>query len=137
MKRMAIVAVLLLAAAVLVWPAGAADKALTIKDIMTKLNKPNGLRPNLGQDLMADEPDWDEIQKETKEFAELAAALGKITPPVGDQASWAKLTAVYAADAAALNAAAQKKDLKSTKAAHDRLSAMNTCKSCHDVHVKK
>src|SRR5262249_20991848 len=42
--------------------ASAADKVPTIKEVMTKLNKPGGLRPNLGEDLQADEPDWSMIQ---------------------------------------------------------------------------
>jgi hypothetical protein len=81
MKRLALFALLALLVAVLAWPAGAVDKVLTIKEIMGKLNKPGGLRPNLGKDLMADEPDWDEIQKEAREFAALAAMLSKTTPP--------------------------------------------------------
>src|SRR5262245_32969286 len=127
MKRLTLVAFLTLLAAVAVWPVLAADKVPTIKEIMGKLNKPGGLRPNLGQDLMADEPDWDEIQKQAKEFAALAAMLGKNTPPVGDAGSWQRLTAAYAADAAALDAAAKNKDLKATKAVHARLSADGLC----------
>jgi cytochrome c553 len=140
MKRLAILAILALfvaATVVLVWPAVAADKVPPVKEIMGKLNKPGGLRPNLGQDLMADEPDWDEIQKEAKEFAALASALGKNTPPVGDKGSWDRLTAAYAADAAALEAAALKKDKKATLAVHGKLSAMGLCKNCHDAHQKK
>src|SRR2546421_13078969 len=123
MKRIAPLVLLALVVAVLAWPAGAADKVPPIKEIMGKLNKPGGLRPNLGQDLMADEPDWDEIQKETREFAALAAALAKNTPPVGDKGSWDRLAAAYAADAAALDAAAQKKDKRGTQSVHARLSA--------------
>jgi hypothetical protein len=140
MKRLAILAILALFVAVtvvFVWPVLAADKVPPVKEIMSKLNKPGGLRPNLGQDLMADEPDWDEIQKEAKEFATLASALGKNTPPVGDKGSWDRLTAAYAADAAALEAAALKKDKKLTLAAHGKLSVMGLCKNCHDAHQKK
>lgn len=145
MKRwVGILVVLVVAAAVLVWPilhrterAEGADKVPPIKEIMGKLNKPSGLRPNLGQDLMADELDWPEIQKQTKEFAQLAAALGKNTPPVGDKGSWDRLTAAYAADAAAMDAAAQKMDKKATQTVHARLSANGLCKTCHDAHQKK
>jgi cytochrome c553 len=137
MKRLTILTVLALLAIVLVWRVQAADKVLTIKEIMSKLNKPGGLRPNLGQDLMDADPDWEEIQKQTKEFSALAAQLGKNTPTVGEKASWDKLCASYAADAAALDAAAQKKDKLAAKAAHAKLSADTMCKACHSVHQKK
>src|SRR5262245_10239140 len=98
------------------------DKVPAIKDVMKRLNAgTNCLRVNIDKDLKADEPDWDEIQKDSKEFAQLAAALGKNAPPRGDQQSWQKLTSTYAADATALAAAAQRKDKKAAQAAHDRL----------------
>jgi hypothetical protein len=137
MKRLTTLALLALIVAVLIWPVGAADKVPTIKDIMEKLNKPGGLWPNLGKDLQEDEPDWEEIQRETKEFAALAAALGKNTPTLGDKASWDRLTASYAADAAALDVAAQKKDQRGTQAVLAKLSAKARCDSCHNVHRKK
>ena len=122
MKRRILLAMLASLALVVVWPVLAADKVLTIKEIMGKLNKPGGLRPNLGQDLKADEPDWELIQSQTKEFAALATGLGKNKPPIGDAASWQRLTTAYAADAAALDAAAKKMDKAATLAAHARLS---------------
>ena len=107
------------------------------KEIMGKLNKPNGLRPNLGQDLMQDELDWDEIQKETKQFVELTEALGKNKPPLGEKDSWEKLTKGYVEKAKAMDAAAQKKDKKGAAAAHQKLSIMEFCNECHNVHRKK
>src|SRR5262245_32490576 len=140
MKRMACVAcglALLAAVALAILPAAAADKAApTIKEIMSKLNKPNGLRPNLGQDLMDDEPNWEEIQNETKHFVELVEALGKNTPPKGDKASWDRLTRAYADKAKAMDAAAKKKDKPGALAAHQKLSSNDFCKQCHDAHRK-
>jgi len=138
MKRVAFLACgLALLAAGVVLPAVAADKVPEIKEIMGKLNKPNGLRPNLGQDLMQDELDWDEIQKETKQFVELTEALGKNKPPLGEKDSWEKLTKGYVEKAKAMDAAAQKKDKKGAAAAHQKLSIMEFCNECHNVHRKK
>jgi hypothetical protein len=132
MKRWACVAGLLalaLTSAVL-----AAD--LDIKMIMKKVNSPTGLVYNIGKDLKDDEPDWDNIQQETKELAELAAMLPKNKPPRGDKESWARLTASYVEAAKALDAAAQKKNLSAAKSAQARLAAPATCKGCHAQHRK-
>ena len=140
MKRLAWGVGLLALGAVLVLatrPAGASDKVPEIKEIMAKLNKPGGLRPNLGEDLQADELDWPMIQKETKQFVDLVAALGKNTPPIGGKDSWDKLTRSYLADAKAMDDAAQRKDKKGALAAHARMSSNDFCKSCHTVHQKK
>jgi hypothetical protein len=140
MKRMACVAcglALLAAVALAILPAAAADKAVpNIKEIMSKLNKPSMLRPNLGQDLMEDEPDWDMIQTETKQFVELVEALGKNTPAKGDKASWDRLTKDYLDKAKAMDAAARRKDKQGALAAHQKLSGNDFCKRCHDAHRK-
>jgi len=137
MKRVLIGFGLLTALAVV----GAADaqneKAPSIKDIMTKLNKgPKSLCPVLGTALKADPPKWDDIQKETKEFATLAEALVKNDPPKGEKASWEKLCKEYAITAKDMDEAAQKKDQKAAAAAQGKLA--KSCMSCHDAHrVKK
>src|SRR5262249_11024789 len=50
---------LLAAAALLAGSALAQDKAPTIKEIMSKLNKPGGLYPSISKELKADDTDWD------------------------------------------------------------------------------
>ena len=86
-------------------------KVPTSKEIMTKLNKgPDCLKAVLAKQLKADTQDWTLIQKESREFAEATAALGKNTPKKGDKDSWDKLTKAYATDAKALATAAEKKD---------------------------
>src|SRR5260370_36134017 len=109
-KAMVITGVLsVLALALTTGPLSAdGDKALSIKDIMKKLNSPTGLQPNLGKELKDDEPSWDDIQKETKELASLAAALAKNDPPKGSKESWTKLTKTDADNAKALDDAAHK-----------------------------
>ncbi|MBY0522560.1 MAG: cytochrome c [Gemmataceae bacterium] len=114
---------------------GAQDKPPTIKQIMGKVNKgPNSLCPTIGKALRADEPQWDDIQKETKELAALAAVLGKNSPPKGEQASWDDLAKVYASNAKALDDAAQKKDKTAAQAAFQRLADMKNCNACHNAH---
>jgi cytochrome c556 len=113
---------------------GAADDAApSIEDIMTKINKKNvGLHSDVGTALKAGTVDWDALAKKTKEYATLAAALGKNDPPKGSKMSWAKLTKAYADDATALNAAAEKKD--KTVAAATLRKLQGQCMACHSAH---
>jgi hypothetical protein len=110
----------------------------TVKDIMGKAHKgPNSLLANIGKDLKADEPDWDDIQKETKELVELGTSLGKNDPPQGDKDSWDKLTKSYLEGVKTLDSAAQKKDQKGAQSAQAKLAQPKTCMDCHQVHKKK
>lgn len=114
--------------------AGADNEATpSIKQVMVKLNKgPDSSLAKLKTELGASTPDWESIQKSTKDFAVLGAALGKNTPKKGDKASWTKLSDLYSADSKALDDAAKKHDLAAAKAAHKRLAA--SCKACHGPH---
>lgn len=126
----------LLAVCLLVRPAGGQGGATPeIKEIMTRLNKPAGLYPALGRALKAENPAWNEVQAQTKEFAKLAAALGKNTPPKGDPASWQTLTTAYAANAAALEQATEKMDKAAAQSAYLKLGGA-TCGNCHKAHRK-
>jgi hypothetical protein len=117
--------------------AGAADESTpSIKQVMVKLHK--GASSPLAQlktDLGASTPDWDKIQKSSKDFVILGAALAKNTPSKGDKQSWAKLSDLYFEDAKTLDNAAKNHDLAAAKAAHQRLQA--SCKSCHGAHKGK
>jgi cytochrome c556 len=137
MKRMAMIVAAAAVVALGAWavcPAGAADKPHDIKEIMNKLNKPGAIGPNLGKDLKEDDLDWDEIQRETKEYAQYAEDLGKNDPPRGDKSSWASLTRAYAENAKQMDFSAQQKDRQGTQAAHKKL--MDSCTACHKVHRK-
>jgi len=104
-----------------------------IKQIMAKLAKgPNSLTPVLGNALKAEPPAWETIQPQTKEFAQLAAELGRYDPPKGSKESWSKLTMAYAESASALDGAARAKDKKAALAAHAQLA--RSCMSCHQEH---
>jgi cytochrome c556 len=113
---------------------GAADdKVPTIEDIMQAVNKKKGgLHSDVGDALKMGAVDWDTVQTKTKQYAAMAEFLGKNDPPKGSKASWEKLTKMYADDAKALNAAADKKDKATTASLHKKLSG--ECASCHRAH---
>jgi len=115
-------------------PAGAADdKAPTISEIMKKCNGgPKGLCAMIGKALQAKEPNWDEIQKESKELVECASSLPKNKAPKGDQASFEKLAKGYVDIAKDIQAAADKKEQKDAAAAQKKLTG--TCMDCHKAH---
>ena len=127
---MATVALVLVGAAT----AGAFEgETPTIKAVMTKLHKGSKAQSSvLKAQSEAATPDWDAIQKTTKDFVILGAALGKNDPPKGEKESWKALSTKYFADAKALDDAASARDLAALKAAQKAMSG--ACKSCHNVH---
>ena len=111
----------------------AMNKAMTTKEIMTKLNKPpKGLTQLLEKELKAPEPSWEEIQSQAQEYVKLTTDLYKCEPSKGSADSWAKLTKQYGEAAKALDAAAQNKDKTAATAARQRLVRM--CSACHRAH---
>jgi cytochrome c556 len=111
----------------------AEEKVPTIKEIMDKLHK--GANPPIiliKRNLQSADPDWEEIQKQTKDFAEMVAALEKNDPPKGDKGSWTRLTRQYIANAKAMDAAAQKMDKRETLKAQAKLAG--SCTTCHKAH---
>jgi cytochrome c556 len=113
---------------------GAADEGpATIEKIMETLHK--GRKSPLARlktALKSQSPNWATVQKETKAYAKLAGDLPKNDPPKGDAASFKKLAKAFAANAKALDEAAQKEDLGAAKAAFGKIGG--ACKSCHDAH---
>jgi hypothetical protein len=111
------------------------EKPLTAKEIMGKLNKGDkALCPTIGKELRAEEPAWDQIQQDAKNFTTYAEALSKARAPKGEMESWEKLTKAYAGDAKALEEAAGKRDKKAAQTALARLADMKTCGACHSAH---
>jgi cytochrome c556 len=136
MKRVAGVVGVFTMLVVALVSAGAADKTPTVKEIMGKLNKGTDcVLQTLRKALKNEEPNWEEVQEQSKKFTELAEALGKNGPPRGEKESWEKLTKLYAEQARALNDAARGKDRTGAKAAHAKLAG--SCKTCHDAHKPK
>lgn len=114
-------------------PAGAqGGKVPPVKEIMTKLNKKGGIFPTLAAELKANPLKWDEIQKQTGDYTQMADMLGKNEPPTGSKPSWEKLTKEFAKNAKDMDAAAQKKDKSGVQAAHRKIQ--NSCSACHDTH---
>lgn len=112
------------------------EQTPTIKQVMARLNK--GATSSLAKlkgELKSDKPNWEAVQKESKDFIVLGGALGKSEPPKGEAASWKKLTDQYFQDAKALDDAANAKDLAAAREAHARLGA--SCKGCHSLHKGK
>lgn len=110
-----------------------AASALTVKDIMGRLNKGRGaLTTVLKKELLAGSPNWGEIQPQAHEYAELAGQLAGQQPPKGDHASWVRMSKDYADAAQALAAAADHKDKAAALAAHTRLA--QSCNACHKAH---
>src|ERR1700730_2753573 len=120
--------------ALMLGPVGAQDSNTpTIKDVMTKLHK--GANPpiaNLKKQLESDNPNWPAIQKTTKDFVILGAALAKNEPPRGDKESWAKLAKDYFDEAKAMDDAAEAKNKATALAARNKMAT--SCMACHKAH---
>jgi hypothetical protein len=109
------------------------DKPPSIKEVMGKLNKgPDCVKSVLTKELKADPPNWQAIQKQSKEYVQGTEALEKATPKKGDKESWTKLTKAYHESAVALETAAQSKDKNAAVAANTKLGT--SCMSCHREH---
>jgi hypothetical protein len=113
--------------------AGPLGDSPTVKQIMGKLTRgPGSLTPVIAHELNVDPPAWDTIQPQTREYARLAAAMGKNDPPRGSMESWSQLTAAFASSAEALNKAAEAKDRDAALEAHEAITG--SCMSCHREH---
>jgi cytochrome c556 len=129
------IACLLVVAAVVSRPAGAADdgKADSIEKIMDKLHKgKTSPLAVLKTALKSQSPDWAKVQKQSKTLATVSADLPKFDPPKGDAASFKKLAKAYATNAKDLDTAAKKEDLGETKAAFKKIGG--SCMGCHEAH---
>ena len=112
------------------------DKPPSIKAIMTKAHKGgDSILAKLREELKADDTDWAQVQKMSKELVDLGTALGKNTPPKGEKRSWQEKTSLYKANATALNKAAGRKDKKQAQGAFKRLQS--SCLACHKAHRVK
>jgi hypothetical protein len=112
------------------------EKEPTIKEIMTKAHKGgNSLIQKLGKELKADDPEWETIQKQTKELVKLGTSLGKNDPPKGEKESWEKLTKEYLENAQSLEKSA--KDKNKEKATEVQKTLTKSCMACHKAHKGK
>jgi hypothetical protein len=113
---------------------GKKGRSSPIRTIMNKLNGrgPNALQTLIGSELKVEQPAWETIQPQTKEYAQLAADLAKHDPPKGSKESWAKFVEEYAGFATELDKAAQAKDKTKATEAHEDLAS--SCNACHRQH---
>ena len=101
-----------------------------IKQVMSRIGKPpQSVHNAIAEALKPEQPAWDALQPQAKDYAQLTAALAKMDAPKGSKEDWEKQTAEYAASAVALDAAIQAKDRDAAKTAHAKLS--NSCGACH------
>jgi hypothetical protein len=90
---------------------------------MNKLTKgPSSLTSVIGKELAEEQPPWDTIQPQAKEFVQLASAMAQHQPPKGTKESWEDLTSAYTTSAIALDKAAEARDREAARAAHRDLS---------------
>ena len=107
------------------------DKQPTNEEIMKKLHGKAGSHKLINKALDG-EPNWDDIAKHAKIYADLSALLEKNKPDKGDESNWKKLAQGYAKDAKALSEAAAKKDKDTVKTIFTKLK--ESCETCHEVH---
>jgi cytochrome c556 len=112
--------------------AAAADevKPENIKGCMAFQNK---VRKNIG--AQAKKGDWESVQKQTKDWLEVAKVLGSQKPPKGDEKSWKELTDKYAATVKSIDEAAEKKDADGVS--KGLATVGNMCGACHGKHKPK
>src|SRR5471030_449263 len=70
-------------------PPGSGDNGGTptnVKQVMSRIGKgPQGLHNAIGEALKADQPVWDAIQPQAKDYTQLTGALAKMGPPKGSK----------------------------------------------------
>lgn len=86
----------------------------------------------LKKEVEAATPNWEAIQKTTKEIATLGSSLEKNEPEKGSKESWKKHAAKFGENTKTLHEAAEAKDLDKIKATQKAIGG--SCKSCHDTH---
>jgi len=109
-----------------------AAESSAIEKIMEKGFKKGGVRHQLTTEIEKNSPNWEKVQKNTKEFSQLCDELCKQTPPKGEKDHWTKLTGTMAQNAKKLEDLAAKKDQANVKAIMSKING--SCKDCHDVH---
>ncbi len=114
-------------------PGGGEGQGSPLRQVMNKIGKgPQSLNMQIGKELNSDSPPWDTIQPQTKEYAQLAASLGKYDPPKGEKDSWLKFTESFAKSAEDLDKAAQAKNKVEALKASGALN--KSCMGCHNAH---
>jgi cytochrome c556 len=114
--------------------AAADDEIKDIKGCMA-FTKTKVARDHLPAELKSASPDWDQIQRDTKQWVAVAETLGKQSPPRGTAQSWKRQTDKYLEHVKDINVAAQKKDAAAATKAVATLGM--SCGGCHSQHKPK
>lgn len=132
-RRAGLAAALIVAPSLLVTLTNADETPPSVKEIMTKLHKgANSLLVDTRTHLQKGQPDWDALEKKTKDIVILGAALARNDPPRGDRESWQRLSRQYYDHAKTLDEAVQAKDRPAALNATKQLG--ESCKACHNAH---
>ncbi len=109
------------------------DKVPEVGEIMDKAHTAKkGLKALIDAEVKKPKPNWETVQKQSKEYLTLAEALAKNDPPKGDKKSWVKLAKEFAEEVKSLDDAAKKKNAKGLLEASKKLGGK--CDACHDAH---
>jgi hypothetical protein len=108
------------------------EKVPTIKEIMQKGHKGTEAYITLIKSA-ANNGKWDEAKEYAKTLAFFGESLGKNKQPMGEAASWEKLTKKYAESTKAAYKGTEDKDAKAVEKA---LGAIK-CAECHEPHRPK
>jgi hypothetical protein len=107
----------------------AEDKVPDLHTIMSKsFNKKTGYKGAVETAVKGE--NWEEAQKVTKEWNDLAVAIAKNKPTKGEQKSWDEYCAKFTDNMKTIVDATDKKD---AKAANKALNSFN-CGACHKAH---
>jgi hypothetical protein len=115
-------------------PGPGGGRSSPIRKIMERINdrRPDGLTKAIAKGLEPQTPDWPILEKQSGEYAQLAADLAKHDPPRGSKESWTRLTSAFAESATDLDQAVHSKKRDDSIAASGNLS--NSCMECHREH---
>lgn len=130
--KLAVFAALAVGVAYLGSAAADEDKLKDIKGCMAFQGKVRKDVPDL---LKAKDPNWEEVQKKTKDWVSMAETLGKQKPPKGTDESWKKQSDKYLGLVKDVDAAAGKKDADGMKKGLGAIQ--NACMGCHSQHRGK
>ena len=103
----------------------------SIKEVMAN-HKPKELRAQIGEGLKSASPDWADLQKKSKTYAEAVAKLSDFDPPKGDKENFKKLAKEFGDGVKAMDKAIVAKDAKGANEAFAK-SGM-ACGACHRAH---
>jgi cytochrome c556 len=106
-----------------------------IKDVKGCMAFQGKVRKDVPELLKAKDPNWEDVQKQTKDWVAMAETLGKQKPPRGTDASWKTQTTKYLGLVKDVDAAAQKKDADGMKKGLATIG--NSCGGCHGQHKPK